>query len=96
MKIRVIVATLGERSSLSDTLLSINNQSIAGIEVKIVCPQKQSSIVQHIAQKTLQPKFEISESGDFEYFTWVVLNFSSIVISLKIPIYRMHKAYCSH
>ena len=78
---------MGERPSLSDTLLSINNQSIAGIEVKIVCPQKQSSIVQHIAQKNLQPKFEIildSEKGlsaainqgflapgEFEYFCWL-------------------------
>ena len=87
MKIRVIVATLGERPSLSDTLLSINNQSIAGIEVKIVCPQNQSLIVQHIAQETLQSRFEIildSEKGlsaainqgflapgEFEYFCWL-------------------------
>ena len=87
MVTRVIVATLGERPSLKATLVSIANQEINNLEIKVVCPQSNLEKVQELAQECNLSNFEIIHEsgkgfsaainqgyealGDFEYFCWL-------------------------
>lgn len=84
---RVIVATLGERATLKETLNSIAKQNIGEVEVKIVCPQNSLLKVQKIAEECLISNFELIRDsdkglsaainqgfkapGNFEYFCWI-------------------------
>ena len=49
MQTRIIVATLGERNSLKQTLKSIAIQNIADLEVKIVIPKVKTYYLNQIA-----------------------------------------------
>ena len=49
MQTRIIVATLGERISLKQTLKSITSQNIADLEVKIVIPKDKTEFLNQIA-----------------------------------------------
>ena len=87
MVTRVIVATLGERPSLKETFVSISNQKIKDLEIKIVCPRSKFQKVQRIAQEYLLFNFELIQDsgkglsaainqgyeahGNFEYFCWL-------------------------
>jgi GT2 family glycosyltransferase len=84
---RVIVATLGERATLKETLNSIAKQNIIEMEVKIVCPHSSLLKVQKIAEECLMSNFELIRDsgkglsaainqgfkvpGNFEYFCWI-------------------------
>lgn len=84
---RVIVATLGERATLKETLNSIAKQNIGEAEVKIVCPQNSLLKVQKMAEECLISNFELIRDsdkglsaainqgfkapGNFEYFCWI-------------------------
>jgi glycosyltransferase involved in cell wall biosynthesis len=87
LKTRVIIATLGERPSLKETLGSIEKQNINELEIKIVCTKDSLSKVRQIAQECHLSNFELVEDsgkglsaainqgyevpGDFEYFCWI-------------------------
>ena len=87
MKVRVIVATLGERPSLERTLKSIIDQKILDLEVKIVVPVKKIIFITNLVSSLKLDKFQIIEDqnrgfsaainqgwsakGDFDYFCWI-------------------------
>lgn len=87
MKTRIIVATLGERNTLKQTLKSIVIQNITGLEVKIVVPKVKSDYLKQIANEVNLQNFQLIEDegkglsaainqgfsadGDFEYFGWI-------------------------
>ena len=51
MKTRIIVATLGERNSLKQTLSSIVFQNVTDLEVKIVVPKDKTKYLNEIANE---------------------------------------------
>ena len=57
MQTRIIVATLGERKTLKQTLKSIANQKITDLEVKIVIPKGKNDSTKNL-----------HFSSDFVYF----------------------------
>ena len=87
MKVRVIVATLGERKSLESCFESIKNQELSEIEVVIVTPLDSLEKVDQIAKHTLKSNYQIIEDsgkglsaainqgfeveGEFKYFCWL-------------------------
>jgi glycosyltransferase involved in cell wall biosynthesis len=87
MNIRVIVATLGNRPSLRETLVSINDQKIEGLEVKIVVPDDQILNVMKLAEEVGLSNYQLIQDpgkgfsaainqgfaakGDFNYFCWI-------------------------
>jgi hypothetical protein len=87
MKVRVIVATLGERKSLESCFESIKKQELSEIEVVIVTPLDSLGKVDQIAKHTLKSNYQIIEdannglsaainqgfnaTGDFKYFCWI-------------------------
>jgi glycosyltransferase involved in cell wall biosynthesis len=89
MQTRIIVATLGERKSLKQTLKSIVNQNITDLEVKIVIPKDKTEFLNQIAKEVDLKNYELIEDegrglsaainqgfsveGDFEFFGWISL-----------------------
>jgi glycosyltransferase involved in cell wall biosynthesis len=87
MQTRIIVATLGERKSLKQTLKSIVNQNITDLEVKIVIPKDKTEFLNQIAKEVDLKNYELIEDegrglsaainrgftvdGDFEFFGWI-------------------------
>ena len=87
MQTRIIVATLGERTTLKQTLNSIVIQNIADLEVKIVIPISKTKYLNEIANEVHLKNYQIiedkgkglsaainqgfSEEGDFEFFSWI-------------------------
>jgi glycosyltransferase involved in cell wall biosynthesis len=87
MQTRIIVATLGERISLKQTLKSITNQNITDLEVKMVIPKGKADYLKQIATEANLKNYELivdegrglsaainqgfSAEGDFEFFGWV-------------------------
>ena len=87
MQTRIIVATMGERKSLKQTLKSIINQEITDLEVKIVIPKDKTESLNQMAIETNLKNYELivdggrglsaeinqgfSAEGDFEFFGWI-------------------------
>ena len=87
MQTRIIVATLGERNSLKQTLKSIAIQHITDLEVKIVIPKFKNAYINQIATEVNLKNYELIEDegrglsaainrgftvdGDFEFFGWI-------------------------
>ena len=87
MKVRIIVATLGERASLENCFKSIKNQDFSEIEVVIVTPARSLFKVEALAKNILKSNYEIIEDsnkglsgainqgfeakGEFQYFCWL-------------------------
>jgi glycosyltransferase involved in cell wall biosynthesis len=61
MKTRIIVATLGERNTLKQTLKSIVIQNITDLEVKIVVPKVKSDYLKQIANEVNLQNFQLIE-----------------------------------
>ena len=87
MQTRIIIATLGERKSLKQTLKSIVNQKINDLEVKIVIPKDKTESLNQMAVEANLKNYELivdegrglsaainqgfSIDGDFEFFGWI-------------------------
>ena len=87
MKTRIIVATLGERNSLKQTLNSIVIQNVTDLEVKIVVPKDKTKYLNEIANEVNLNNYDLivdeekglsaainqgfCAKGDFEYFGWI-------------------------
>ena len=87
MQTRIIVATLGERNSLKETLKSIVDQEITDLEVKIVIPKGKTESLNQMAIEANLKNYELivdegrglsaainqgfSIDGDFEFFGWI-------------------------
>jgi glycosyltransferase involved in cell wall biosynthesis len=87
MQTRIIVATLGERISLKQTLKSITNQNITDLEVKMVIPKGKADYLKQIATEANLKNYELivdegrglsaainqgfSAEGDFDFFGWI-------------------------
>ena len=87
MQTRIIVATLGERKTLNQTLKSIAIQNITDLEVKIVAPRGKTDYINLIATKANLKNYQLIEDegrglsaainkgfsteGDFEFFGWI-------------------------
>jgi len=87
MNVRIIVATLGQRESLKNTLKSISNQKIDGLEVKMVVPVSKIQEIDTLAKAVDLKNYEIIQDenkglsaainqgfctqGDFEFFGWI-------------------------
>jgi glycosyltransferase involved in cell wall biosynthesis len=87
MQTRIIVATLGERISLKQTLKSITSQNIADLEVKIVIPKGKADYLNQIATEANLKNYQLIEDGgrglsaainqgfsaegDFDFFGWI-------------------------
>jgi glycosyltransferase involved in cell wall biosynthesis len=87
MQTRIIVATLGERNTLKQTLKSIAIQNITDLEVKIVIPKGKADYLKQIVTEANLKNYEIivdegrglsaainqgfSTEGDFEFFGWI-------------------------
>ena len=87
MKTRLIVATLGERNSLKQTLNSIVIQNVTDLEVKIVVPKDKTKYLNEIASEVNLNNYDLivdeekglsaainqgfSAEGYFEYFGWI-------------------------
>ena len=87
MKTRIIVATLGERNSLKQTLNSIVIQNVTDLEVKIVVPKDKTKYLNEIANEVNLNNYDLivdeekglsaainqgfSAKGNFEYFGWI-------------------------
>jgi glycosyltransferase involved in cell wall biosynthesis len=87
MKTRIIVATLGERNSLKQTLNSIVIQNVTDLEVKIVVPKDKTKYLNEIANEVNLNNYDLivdeekglsaainqgfSAKGNFEYFCWI-------------------------
>jgi glycosyltransferase involved in cell wall biosynthesis len=87
MQTRIIVATLGERNSLKETLNSIVDQEITDLEVKIVIPKGKTESLNQMAIEANLKNYELivdegrglsaainqgfSIDGDFEFFGWI-------------------------
>jgi glycosyltransferase involved in cell wall biosynthesis len=61
MQTRIIVATLGERISLKQTLKSITSQNIADLEVKIVIPKGKADYLNQIATEANLKNYQLIE-----------------------------------
>jgi glycosyltransferase involved in cell wall biosynthesis len=87
MQTRIIVATLGERHTLKQTLKSIAIQNITDLEVKIVTPKGKANYLNQIATEANLKNYQLIEDegrglsaainqgfsakGDFEFFGWI-------------------------
>jgi len=87
MQTRIIVATLGERNTLKQTLKSIVIQNITDLEVKIVIPGGKSDYLNQIATEANLKNYQLiedegrglsaainqgfSSEGEFEFFGWI-------------------------
>jgi glycosyltransferase involved in cell wall biosynthesis len=87
VKVRIIVATLGERASLENCFKSINKQDFSEIEVVIVTPSRSIKKVEELAKEILKYNYQVIEdnnkglsaainqgfeaAGEFEYFSWL-------------------------
>jgi glycosyltransferase involved in cell wall biosynthesis len=87
MNVRIIVATLGQRESLKNTLKSISNQKIDGLEVKMVVPVSKIQEIDSLAKEVDLKDYEIIQDenkglsaainqgfdakGDFDFFCWI-------------------------
>ena len=87
MQTRIIVATLGERNTIKQTLKSIVIQNITDLEVKIVIPGGKSDYLNQIATEVNLKNYQFIEDegrglsaainqgfsaeGDFEFFGWI-------------------------
>jgi glycosyltransferase involved in cell wall biosynthesis len=87
MQTRIVVATLGERISLKQTLKSITSQNITDLEVKIVVPKGKADYLNQIATEAYLKNYQLIEdegrglsaainqgfsaAGDFEFFGWI-------------------------
>ncbi len=87
MKVRVIVATLGERESLENCFRSIKNQEFLDLEVVIITPYEKLKRVEELAKNIFKINYQIIEdannglsaainqgfnaTGDFKYFCWI-------------------------
>ena len=87
MNVRITVATLGQRESLKNTLKSISNQKIVGLEVKIVVPVLKIQEIDSLAKEIELTNYEIIQDqnrglsaainqgfdakGDFDFFCWI-------------------------
>lgn len=87
MKVRIIVATLGERDSLENCFKSINNQDFSEMEVVIVTSSSAIKKVDELAKEILKLKYQVlaernrglsaainqgfEVEGEFEYFSWL-------------------------
>jgi glycosyltransferase involved in cell wall biosynthesis len=87
MQTRIIVATLGERNTLKQTLKSITTQNITDLEVKIVIPKDKADYLNQIATEVNLKNYQLivdegkglsaainqgfSAEGDFEFFGWI-------------------------
>ena len=87
MKTRIIVATLGERNTLKQTLKSIAIQNIDDLEVKIVIPIGKTDYLNQITTEVNLMNYQLIEDegrglsaainqgfsaqGDFEFFGWI-------------------------
>ena len=87
MQTRIIVATLGERNTLKQTLKSIATQNITDLEVKIVIPKDKSDYLNQIVTEVNLQNYQLIEDegkglsaalnqgfsakGDFEFFGWI-------------------------
>jgi glycosyltransferase involved in cell wall biosynthesis len=59
MNVRIIVATLGQRESLKNTLKSISNQKIVALEVKMVVPVSKIQEIDSLAKEIDLKNYEI-------------------------------------
>jgi glycosyltransferase involved in cell wall biosynthesis len=87
MNVRIIVATLGQRESLKNTLKSISNQNLDGLEVKMVVPVSKIQEIDSLAKEVDLKDYEIIQDenkglsaainqgfdakGDFDFFCWI-------------------------
>ena len=87
METRIIVATLGERNTLKQTLNSIVIQNIRDLEVKIVIPKNKINYLNEIANEVHLTNYQLIEDegkglsaainqgfyakGNFEFFSWI-------------------------
>ena len=87
MQTRIIVATLGERNSLKQTLKSIAIQNIDDLEVKIVIPKGKADYLNQVATEINLKNYQLIEdegrglsaainqgfsaAGDFEFLSWI-------------------------
>ena len=87
MRTRIIVATLGERNTLKQTLKSIAIQNINDLEVKIVIPKGKADYLNQVATEVNLGNYQLivdegrglsaainqgfSTEGDFEFFGWI-------------------------
>lgn len=87
MQTRIIVATLGERNTLKQTLKSIAIQNITDLEVKIVIPKGKADYLNQVATEVNLKNYQLIEDegrglsaainqgfstqGDFEFFGWI-------------------------
>jgi glycosyltransferase involved in cell wall biosynthesis len=87
MNVRIIVATLGQRESLKNTLKSISNQNLDGLKVKMVVPVSKIQEIVSLAKEVDLNDYEIiqdenkglsaainqgfSAKGDFDFFCWI-------------------------
>jgi glycosyltransferase involved in cell wall biosynthesis len=87
MQTRIIVATLGERNTLKQTLKSIVMQNIRDLEVKVVIPKSKINYLNEIANEVHLNDYQVIEDegkglsaainqgffteGNFEYFGWI-------------------------
>jgi glycosyltransferase involved in cell wall biosynthesis len=87
MQTRIIVATLGERNTLKQTLKSIAIQNITDLEVKIVTPKVKTESLNQIVTEVNLKNYQVIEDegrglsaainqgfstgGDFEFFGWI-------------------------
>jgi glycosyltransferase involved in cell wall biosynthesis len=87
MQTRIIVATLGERNTLKQTLKSIATQHVTDLEVKIVAPRVKTDYINQIVTEVNLKNYQVIEDegrglsaainqgfsidGDFEFFGWI-------------------------
>ena len=87
MQTRIIVATLGERNTLKQTLNSIVIQNMRDLEVKIVIPKSKINYLNEIVNEVHLTNYQLIEDegkglsaainqgffaqGNFEFFSWI-------------------------
>jgi GT2 family glycosyltransferase len=87
MQTRIIVATLGDRETIKETLKSIATQNVNDLEIKIVTPKNKIDHLNTIATKVNLRNYQIiedegkglsaainqgfSEEGNFDFFSWL-------------------------
>jgi len=64
MKVRIIIATLGQRDSLSKTLHSISIQNLSNLELVIVAPEKAKDKISKLllANNLNNSRFELDKN----------------------------------
>jgi len=105
MKVRIIVATLGERASLENCFKSIKKQDLPEIEVVVVTPAKSLFKVEDLAKNILKFNYEIIEdsnkglsaainqgfeaAGEYQYFSWLNDDDELTIGSIKRSILKL-------